>query len=267
MDFLYFLMKFPWIRKGKTVMTRIIILAAGKGTRMNSELPKVLVSLNGKPMIKYLMDSVVASGVDSRPIIIVSPDNQEIINQELKEYDAEYVVQDKQLGTGHAVACAREALEKSEAPVDNIIVLYGDHPFIKSDSIKRFSELNPEALTIMPTTLPDFEGWHQNFYHWGRIIRGALGGVEKIVEFKDASDEEKLVTEVNPGFMCFNYSWLFKNIAALQNNNIQKEYYLTDMVKIAFNDGYEIGTVSIEPHEAMGINSREELAIAESLIS
>lgn len=248
-------------------MTRIVILAAGKGTRMNSELPKVLVPLNGRPMIKYLMDSVVASGVDPKPIIIISPDNQEIISQELKDYNAEYVVQKQQLGTGHAVACAQEVLEKSEIPVDNIIVLYGDHPFIKGDSIKKFSDLNPEALTIMPTTLSDFENWHQNFYHWGRIIRGVDGKVEKIVEFKDASDEEKLVTEVNPGFMCFNYNWLFKNIEDLQNNNTQKEYYLTDMVNIAFSEGHEIGTVSIEPHEAMGINSREELSIAEGLIS
>jgi bifunctional UDP-N-acetylglucosamine pyrophosphorylase/glucosamine-1-phosphate N-acetyltransferase len=248
-------------------MTRIVILAAGKGTRMNSELPKVLVPLNGRPMIKYLMDSVVASGVDSKPIIIVSPDNQEIISQELKEYNAEYVIQKQQLGTGHAVACAQEVLEKSEIPVDNIIVLYGDHPFLKGDSIKKFSDLNPEALTIMPATLPDFDDWHQNFYHWGRIIRGVDGRVEKIVEFKDASDEEKLVTEVNPGFMCFNYAWLFKNIEDLKNNNTQKEYYLTDMVNIAFAEGYEIGTVSIEPHEAMGINSREELAVAEGLIS
>jgi len=248
-------------------MTRIVILAAGKGTRMNSELPKVLVPLNGRPMIKYLMDSVVASGVDTKPIIIVSPDNQEIISQELKDYNAEYVIQNQQLGTGHAVACAQEVLEKSEIPTDNIIVLYGDHPFLKSDSIKKFSDLNPKALTIMPATLPDFDDWHQNFYHWGRIIRGVDGRVEKIVEFKDASDEEKLVTEVNPGFMCFNYSWLFKNIADLQNNNIPKEYYLTDMVNIAFAEGYEIGTVSIEPHEAMGINSREELLIAEGLLS
>lgn len=248
-------------------MTRIVILAAGKGTRMNSELPKVLVPLNGRPMIKYLMDSVVTSGVDSKPIVIVSPDNKEIVSQELKNYNIEYAIQEQQLGTGHAVACAQAALEKSDMSVDNIIVLYGDHPFLKSDSIKKFSELDPKALTIMPTTLPDFDGWHQNFYHWGRIIRGVNGQVEKIVEFKDASDEEKLVTEVNPGFMCFNYSWLFKNIKDLQNNNTQKEYYLTDMVKIAFNEGQKVGTISIEPHEAMGINSQDELAIAESLIN
>jgi len=248
-------------------MTRIIILAAGKGTRMNSELPKVLVPLKNRPMIKYLMDSVVASQVDTRPIVIVSPDNKEIISQELKEYNIEYVVQDKQLGTGHAVACAQVALDNNDVKPTAILVLYGDHPFLKSESIKIFSSLAPEALTIMPTSLPDFEGWRENFRRWGRIIRGANGRVEKIVEFKDSSEEEKLISEVNPGFMCFNTTWLFENIKTLQNNNNQQEYYLTDMVSIAFEQGYEVGTVNIEPHEAMGINSLDELNTAENLIS
>lgn len=247
-------------------MTRIIILAAGKGTRMNSELPKVLVPLNGRPMIKYLMDSVVVSGVDKCPIIVVSPDNQGIIAETLKEYKVEYAIQDKQLGTGHAVACAQNAFEKNGAKPKNIIVLYGDHPFLKTESIKKFAGLNQEALTIMPTDLPDYKDWRQNFYHWGRIVRGLDGQVERIVEFKDASDEEKLITEVNPGFMSFNYDWLFKNINDLKNNNSQSEYYLTDMVKIAFNAQYEVGTINIEAHEAMGVNSLEELKIAENLL-
>lgn len=247
-------------------MTRIIILAAGKGTRMNSELPKALVPLKNKPMIKYLMDSVVAAGVDPCPIVIVSPDNKDIISAELKEYNVEYVIQDKQLGTGHAVSCAKDTLDNNDAKPDSILVLYCDHPFIKSESIRSFAKLMPETVTIMPTNLSDFDGWQQNFYRWGRIIRGADGRVEKIVEFKDASDEEKQVTEVNPGFMCFNTNWLFQNISSLQNNNNQAEYYLTDMVKLAFDSAHEIGTIGIEAHEAMGVNSLEELSIAENLL-
>lgn len=247
-------------------MTRIIILAAGKGTRMNSELPKVLVPLKGRPMIHYLMNEVKAAGVDPRPIIVVSPDNQSIVSAALTGYEAEYVIQTEQLGTGHAVACAREALDHDDRQINNIVVLYGDHPFLKSGSIKKFAAINSEVLTVMPTSLPDFEGWHQNFYHWGRIVKGADGLVEKIVEFKDASDEEKLITEVNPGFMRFNKEWLFKNIDNLRNENKSKEYYLTDMVKIAFEGGDPVGTINIEPHEAMGINSLEELKIAESLL-
>jgi bifunctional UDP-N-acetylglucosamine pyrophosphorylase/glucosamine-1-phosphate N-acetyltransferase len=245
-------------------MTQIVILAAGKGTRMNSELPKVLVPLNGKPMISYLMDSVVAAGVDAKPIIVVSPDNKEIISKALEKYNLNYILQEKILGTGHAVACTKNYIEPE---TDNIIVLYGDHPFLTSESIKKFAALKHDALTIMPAMLPDFEGWHHNFYHWGRIVRGGDGSVEGIIELKDTNDEQKLITEVNPGFMCFNKKWLFENIDKLQDDNKAQEFYLTDMVKIAFQNGYKVGTVGILPREAMGINSLEELKIAEGLLS
>jgi len=241
-------------------MTRIIILAAGKGTRMNSELPKVLVPLNGRPMIKYLMDAVVASGVDECPIIVVSPSNKEIISETLKEYKAEYAIQDQQLGTGHAVACARNYLDEK---TDNIIVLGGDQPFLKPESIRSFNQLRHDALTVVSTLLGNFDGWHSNFYHLGRIIRGINNKVEKIVEFKDANNEEKLVTEINTIVMCFNRDWLFKNIDNLNNNNNQHEYYLTSLVNIAFEEGYEVDAVNIDPHEAIGINSQEELTVAE----
>ncbi|MDI3496272.1 MAG: bifunctional UDP-N-acetylglucosamine pyrophosphorylase / glucosamine-phosphate N-acetyltransferase [Patescibacteria group bacterium] len=240
-------------------MVQIVILAAGKGTRMGSDLPKVLVSLNERPMICYLLDSVVDSLVDSEPIIIVSPDNQEIIKKALTDYRAQYVIQDKQLGTGHAVSCARDFIKKE---TEKIIVLYGDHPFLKAQSIINFSKLQPQAVTIMPTTLPDFSGWHHNFYGWGRIVRSDKGEVKAIVELKDASFQEKEITEVNPGFMCFNKNWLFKNIDKLQDNNKAHEFYLTDMIKIAFSQGYKIDTLAIEPQEAMGINTPEELKIA-----
>ncbi len=245
-------------------MTQIVILAAGKGTRMNSELPKVLVPLNGRPMIDYLMESVLASAVDTQPIVIVSPENKEVVSGALSQYQAIYVVQEQQLGTGHAVSCARSVIKPD---TKNIVVLYGDHPFLKSSSIEKFAELQQEALTIMPTILPDFEGWHQNFYHWGRIVRDQEDFVKGIVELKDADDNEKLITEVNPGFMCFNKDWLFENIDKLADNNKAHEFYLTDMVKIAFDGGYKVGTLTIEPKEAMGINSLEELKIAEGLLT
>lgn len=246
-------------------MTRIIILAAGKGTRMNSELPKVLVPLNGRPMIKYLMDSVKAAAIDPRPIIVVSPDNKNVISRELSDYDLEYAVQTEQLGTGHAVACARDFLSDE---TKNILVLYGDHPFIKTESIKNFASTNPEALTMMTTSLPDFNDWRQNFYHWGRIVRSAngTGTIETIIEFKDASEEQKTITEVNPALMCFNKKWLLENIDKLRDDNKQKEYYLTDMVKLAFNQGHRIETININPREAIGVNSLEELKNAVELM-
>lgn len=245
-------------------MTRIIILAAGKGTRMNLELPKVLVPLQGRSMIKYLLDSVVASQVDPRPIVVVSPDNRDIISRSLEEYNLEYVIQDQQLGTGHAVACARDFLPPE---IDKIIVLYGDHPFLKANSIRSFADYPTKTLTVMPTKLPNFDGWYQNFYHWGRMVRNSQGNMEKIVELKDASEDEKMITEVNPGFMAFDRAWLFKNVALLNNNNKAQEYYLTSLVNIAFAQGDEVATLNIEPEEAMGINSSEELNIAATLLN
>lgn len=247
-------------------MVRIVILAAGKGTRMNSELPKVLVDLQGRPMIKYLLDSVVRSGLDQKPLVIVSPDNQAVISQALSEYNLEYIVQIKQLGTGHAVACAQSALEAKGEAAQNIVVLYGDHPFLKSESIKNLAQSNPATVTIMPLMVPNFSGWLHNFYHWGRIVRQETGRVSEIKEFKDASEAEKSILELNTGFMCFNREWLFKNISNLTDHNQQKEYYLTDMVKIAVDEKLEIKTVNIEPEEAMGINSLEELKIAENIL-
>ena len=243
-------------------MTQIVILAAGKGTRMGSELPKVLVPLNNRPMVSFLMDSVFKSGVDPHPIVIVSPSNKEIISQSLSKYNVQYVVQDEQLGTGHAVSCARSVIRPE---TKKIIVLYGDHPFLTAESIKRFSSLEPSAVTIMPTKVPDFLGWYHNFYGWGRIVRNDLREVEAIVELKDTSESVKNITELNTGFMCFNKEWLFRNIDKLRDDNKAHEFYLTDMIGLAFSEGHKIGTVSIEPKEAMGINSPEELFIAENL--
>lgn len=243
-------------------MTQIVILAAGKGTRMGSNLPKVLVPLNGQPMIHYLLESVMAASPELKPIVVVSPDNREVISQALNNYQVEYAIQKQQLGTGHAVSSARPFINSQ---AENILVLYGDHPFLTTASIKKFLNLSPSAVTIMPTKLPDFFGWHHNFYGWGRIVRNLEGKVEAIVELKDATEEQKLITEVNPGFMCFNKQWLFANIDKLKDDNKAHEFYLTDMIKIAFAEKHLVDTVAINPREAMGINSPDELEIAENI--
>ncbi len=245
------------------IMNQIVILAAGKGTRMNSELPKALVLLKGKPMIHHLLDSVVASGVDLSPIIIVSPENKDIIAESLKNYKVQYAIQTEQLGSGHAVSCVYD-LVKPET--ENIIVLYCDHPFLKAESLKKCAAQKIETVLAMTTKLENFEDWRHNFYHWGRYVRNDKNEIERIVEFKDATPEEQLITEVNPGFMAFGSAWLWPNIKLLSNNNSQHEYYLTSLPGIAFSEGYKIPSISIEAHEAMGINSPEELQIAEALI-
>jgi bifunctional UDP-N-acetylglucosamine pyrophosphorylase/glucosamine-1-phosphate N-acetyltransferase len=244
-------------------MNQVVILAAGKGKRMNSDLPKALVPLKDRPMIHYLLDSVKEAGIDASPIVIVSPDNHDIIAESLKDYNVQYAFQTEQLGTGHAVACAK-GLVKPETK--NVIVLYCDHPFLTAESLRKFSETEVETVLVMPTNLPDFEDWRHNFYHWGRFVRNDKNEIIKIVEFKDAAPDEQLITEVNPGFMAFNNTWLWPNIESLSNDNAQHEYYLTSLPGVASEQGYIVTSILIEPHEAMGINSPEELAIAETLI-
>lgn len=245
-------------------MNKVIILAAGKGTRMESELPKVLVPLQGKPMIEYLIESVLKSQISAKPILIVSPSNQEIIKESLQKYNLDYVVQEEQLGTGHAVSCAKELL--LESGIKNLIVFYGDHPFIQAETMEKLIVSHYDPITMMTTQVDNFEGWHKNFIRWGRIVRNE-GEIEEIVEFKDASPIQQEIKEVNPALFCFDNAWLWKNIEQLKNENNQKEYYLTDLIKIATSQKIRINSLEIDPQEAVGINSQEELAVAEDLLN
>lgn len=245
-------------------MNKIIILAAGKGSRMNSELPKALVPLCGKPMIQYLLESIKNSGVDNSPILVVAPDNKELITSALLEYGCNYAIQEQQLGSGHAVRCARDKVNED---IKNILVLYNDHPLIQSDTIKRLIQSHIESekkITMMTTKLKDFADWRKNFLHWGRVVRED-GKISKIVEYKDASEQERLIKEVNPALFCFNKDWLWENIDSLGNNNNQKEYYLTDLIKIAFDQGLDINDIKIEAEESVGANSVEELKVVEKI--
>lgn len=245
-------------------MIQTIIMAAGKGTRMQSDLPKVLVPLNGRPMLSYLLESIIKTKPELKPIVVVSPDNHKLIADALKEYDVLYAVQEQQLGTGHAVASARSQVNSLAT---DIFVLNGDHPFYKAETLKELPLKHKGILSMVTVTLNDFEDWRSVFYHWGRVIRDKEDTALGIIEFKDASDEEKKILEVNPNCFCFNKDWLFANIDKLSNENKQLEYYITDLVKMAFNEGHVANTFSIPPQEGVGINSREELAIAENLIN
>ena len=244
-------------------MTKIIVLAAGKGSRMDSDLPKVLSPINNRPMVEYLVDSILESKIDSEPILVVSPDNKVVIAESLKKYSLGFAIQNEQLGTGHAVSSAKDLIEEN---IENIIVLYGDHPFISSSSIRKLLENHKSEVSMMTVEVDDFLGWKKNFYHWGRVVRNN-SRVKEIVEFKDASDEIKEIKEVNPALFCFNKNWLFENISKLKNNNSQKEYYLTDLIKMAFEQGLLINLTKIEAVEAIGVNSPEELEIARGLVA
>ena len=230
---------------------KVIILAAGKGTRMGLDVPKVLVEINGKPMIEHLLSSVLESGLDKNPIIIVSPDNKEKFATALKDFPVEYVIQEEQLGTGHAVSVARDSVASD---VDKIFVFNGDHPFVSSRSMVSLANSHKDKISMMVVELDDFLDWRNVFNSWGRIIKDG-DKIKEIIEFKDANDEVKKVLSVNPAIYCFDKNWLFENISALKNNNKQQEYYLTDLIKIAFDQGSAINYCLIDAQEGLGVNS------------
>lgn len=241
---------------------KIVILAAGKGKRMGSDVPKVLAPLNGRPMIKHLLEAAFKSGVDSSPVIVVSSENKNMIAGELKEYNLQYALQEQQLGTADALHCAQDKIGQE---IERVVVINGDHPFVRSETIEKLSQARGDTVTMLTAEVEDFNDWRANFWHWGRIVR-KNGEIVEIKEFKDANEDIKKIREVNPAMYMFASDWLWTNIKKINNSNAQAEYYLTDLIKLAFIDQRKIGSIVINPKEAMGINSKEELETAEKLV-
>ena len=242
---------------------RVAVLAAGKGTRMKQEFPKALTPVGGKPILEYLIQSIEDSKVDGVPIVVTGPEQTKFCDFFNKE--CEYAIQEKQLGTGHATKMTRDLVGDAEA----LIVLYGDHPFISAESLRSLLKRHEERkniITMMTTKVPSFSGWYSSFEHWGRILRGENGYITGIREFKDATEEDRQIKEVNPALFCFNTKWLWQNIEKIKANNVQEEFYLTDLVALAVSQGEKISALEIKPEEAIGINSPEELAVAEKVL-
>jgi bifunctional UDP-N-acetylglucosamine pyrophosphorylase / glucosamine-1-phosphate N-acetyltransferase len=241
---------------------QIIILAAGKGTRMNGkDLPKVLYQINGRPMIQYLLDQVEKLDSQTKSVLVVGY-KHELVQKELGQ-DYVYAFQEDQLGTAHAVVTA-----KSKITGENVLVLYGDCPFITSGSIQKIIDSHRNGiLTMFTTRVNNFDGLYSGFRGFGRIFRDADGKIDAIREYIDCTDEERGIKELNPAVYVFNTKWLWENIDKIQSNNKQKEFYLTDLIHIAREQGHEIKTLDIDPREVYGINTKEQLKLAESLLS
>ncbi len=249
--------------KESDISTNVIILAGGKGTRMESDEPKALTALSGKPFLQHILDTLSCISLPVKPVIVVGYKKEHIFECIGAEYS--YAVQTEQLGTGDAVKSAKEHITDLTLPV---VVLYADHPLVSKETVERLITKQQETklpVVMATTTVPNFEGWYEAFSTWGRIMRDDLGHIVGNIENKDASDEQKKITEVNPCFFVFDGPWLWGHLELLQNENAQKEYYLTDLVKRAFSEGFTIPSVSIPPEEAIGANSKKELEILEGI--
>ena len=234
---------------------QIIILAAGKGTRMGeADMPKVLFPLDGTPIISHLLIALQGLTLATKPVLVVGY-QQEKVREALGD-TVLYAVQEQQLGTAHAVMAARGAIQS-----ENIIVLYGDMPFISAASIRQLMaahDASHSMLSMFTAHVPYFEDEYAFSNAFGRIIRDASGAVVRITELKDATEEEKKITEINPGIYAFNAKWFWDNAEKIQNKNNQHEYYLTDSIEIAIQQGIKVNTLPIQPEEVFGINTRAE---------
>lgn len=231
---------------------RVIILAAGKGTRMRSNLPKVLHQVAGKPMVAHVIETAQAIGAQGIELIFGHGADQ--LKAQLAHYPLNWVEQTEQLGTGHAVQQALPAIQDNET----VVILYGDVPLIQAETLNSLMGAKGDAaLALLTVQLPDPTGY-------GRIIRTAEGKITGIVEQKDASSAELAITEVNSGIMAASGKALKNWLQKIDNNNAQGEYYLTDIVAFAAQEGVVIQSAQ-PPHfsEVEGANNRVQLAALE----
>ncbi len=230
----------------------IVILAAGQGTRMRSALPKVLHPVAGKSMLGHVIDC--ARALSPRHIHVVIGHGAEKVRETLDAADLNWVLQGQQLGTGHAVAQAVPYTTGAE----QILVLYGDVPLLRTDSLRKLSEqAGKKTLGLLTVTMVDPTGY-------GRIVRNPAGEVQAIVEQKDASAEHLLITEANTGIMALPGEQAANWLESLSNDNAQGEYYLTDVVALAVANKVAIGVANPQDElEVMGANNRQQLSVLE----
>ncbi len=234
-----------------------IILAAGQGKRMGSDLPKVLVPVDGRAMIRYVIDAVRGAGIER--ILVVVGFRADLVRRELaNEPGLEFVVQTEQLGTGHAVKMCSDRLEGHEGPV---LILAGDSPMVQVSSLRSLLAdfASRRRACLMGT------GKKENPTGLGRIVRDKNGEFAAIVEEKDATPEQRAITEVNLSTYVFRPEALLSSLQQLTANNAQGEYYLTDCPSVLKADGQGVDALCVlQPIEALSINTKEELAIVEA---
>lgn len=230
----------------------IIILAAGQGKRMRSQLPKILHPLAGKPILKHIIDT--AAQLNAKNIFIVNGHGGAQIREQLKSENVTWVTQEKQLGTGHAAAQTLPHLDEES----RVLILLGDVPLISTQTLQKLLTQTPhDSLALVTVKMP-------NPYGLGRILRDAQNQVISIVEEKDATETQRKIKEINTGIFLVNAKDLHRWLPQLQNHNAQGEYYLTDIISLAVKEKMPITTVNAEsPEEVQGINDRAQLVALE----
>jgi UDP-N-acetylglucosamine pyrophosphorylase len=233
----------------------IVILAAGHGSRMNSQLPKVMHKLLGKPMLEYVINNAKLASQDI--ILVHSSELEEFIPSLTLNPHSKKVLQEEKLGTGHAVKVALDSISKDKP----VIVLYGDNPLISTKLIKQMmGKLTHENLDLLNLVFKT-----DNPAEYGRIVTDNEGNFLKIVEYRDATQEERNIKLCNSGVIAFGSGVLHKYIPLLKNDNAKKEYYLTDMVSIVKENGGRISYL-ISEEEVVGVNTQTELSVAEQIM-
>ncbi|AGF53939.1 bifunctional UDP-N-acetylglucosamine pyrophosphorylase/glucosamine-1-phosphate N-acetyltransferase [Clostridium saccharoperbutylacetonicum] len=234
-----------------------LVLAAGQGKRIKSDLPKVLHKVCGKEMLKHVIDSIRSADIDDIDVIIGK--GADLVKERIEDKKVSYSLQAEQLGTGHAVKCALEFLKGKKGVVG---IFAGDTPLIKQSTIEKlFNEHieNQNSATILSAIVDDPTGY-------GRIVRGKSNEVLKIVEHKDCNEEELKINEMNSAIYCFDIELLVDALGKINNNNNQGEYYLTDVIEILKSNNKKVGAVITDFEETIGVNSRVQLAQAEEIL-
>ena len=233
---------------------KIVILAAGQGTRMKSKIPKVLHKVLDKPMLDHVMEAAQVV-TNNKPIVVIGH-MSDMVREHLGD-KAEIALQEEQLGTGHAVMMAEHYIDDE----DEVLILCGDTPLIKGETLKEMTKIKSEgyAAVVMSAVEDDPTGY-------GRIIRDESNDFMRIREQKDASEEEKAIKEINAGMYIIDGKLLKENLSKLSVNNAQREYYLTDVLEHIKNAGHRIGIYQADKMEIMGVNSRLQLSEAERIM-
>jgi len=235
-----------------------LILAAGKGKRMKSDIPKVLHRLDGKYIVDHVIENARRAGIEKQ--ILVIGHKAEMVREAMADRNVLFALQEEQRGTGHAVMMAREHLTGFSG---DLVVLCGDMPLVREDTIRRLIEERRrlDAAAVVLTVVLDDPN------RYGRIVRDDKGVLKAIVEYRDADEKIREIKEVNTGAFCFDWQKLDGILDKLSDKNDQKEYYLTDSIDLFVRRGDTVGALTAsDPYEGFGINSVEELSMVESLI-